>query len=413
MHGTPASLTSPRSRTCHPALLGLAMVLVGLNMRPALSTVGPVLPELVRDVGISATMASTLTTLPVLCLGIFGLIAPASARRLGSERTVLLALVVLAAGIALRILPDVFAQLVAAILAGAGIGVMGAVLPAVIKRDFPGSTALMTGVYAMALCAGAAAGAGATLPLADLFAGFDAYGRSWALALAFWSLPAVAAMVAWGLLVPNMPSTARQREVRPVRGLWRDGLAWQVTLFMGLQSSLAYIVLAWLVVILRERGVEPVMAGLVVSCSVMVQVFSSLAAPVAARRLRRQSGPAVALLACTMAGMLGCMVAPLWSLWGWALLLGIGQGGCFALALLIIVLRSPNPDVATQLSSMAQSVGYALAAAGPMLMGVLHDLSGGWTEAAVLVVVLSLAAALFGFGAGRDRHVLEPQVSKR
>lgn len=163
----------------HAFFGGLALVLVALNLRPASSSVAPVLAELVRDTGISATMASALTTLPVLCLGIFGLLAPGLARRFGSERVILLTLVMLAGGIGLRAVPVFSAHVLAAVMAGAGIGMIGSLLPGIVKRDFPKNPALMTGIYTMGLCAGAAAGAGATLPLAH------AFGDSWALALGF------------------------------------------------------------------------------------------------------------------------------------------------------------------------------------------------------------------------------------
>ncbi len=392
---------SPPSR--HPLLLGVALVLVALNLRPALSSVAPILAELVRDTGLSATMASALTTLPVLCLGVFGLLAPGLARRHGSERVVLLTLLVLAAGIGLRAVPAFSTQALGAVAAGAGIGIIGALLPGIVKRDFPDHPALMTGVYTMGLCAGAALAAGATLPLAHALHG------SWSLALACWALPALAAAVIWAVLAPSPAAHAVRRAARPAGGLWRDRLAWQVTLFMGLQSSLAYIVFGWLAVILRDRGVEPVTAGLVVSASIMVQVGSSLVAPILATRSRQQSVAVLVVLGCTLAGLLGCLFAPLWSLWGWSALLGVGQGGSFAIALTIIVLRSGDSHIAAQLSGMAQSVGYALASLGPLAAGLLHDRTGGWGAAGVLVVAITLAAALFGVAAGRDRQVLETE----
>ncbi|WP_448207595.1 CynX/NimT family MFS transporter [Azospirillum sp. sgz302134] len=395
----------------HPVLLGLALVLVALNLRPALSSVAPVLAELVRDTGISATMASALTTLPVLCLGLFGVLAPGLARRHGSERVILLTLVGLAAGIGLRAVPGYPAQILAAIVAGAGIGIIGTLLPGIVKRDFPNKPALMTGVYTMGLCAGAAFAAGATLPLARLFEGSASGGlwKSWSLALASWAVPALVAAVVWAVLAPPGGGHKAKAGAQPAGRLWRDRLAWQVTLFMGLQSSLAYITMGWLVVILRDRGVEPVAAGLAVSASIMVQVAASLAAPILATRSRQQSVAVLVVLGFTLVGMMGCMFAPLWTLWGWAVALGIGQGGVFAIALTIIVLRAGDPHVATQLSGMAQSVGYAIASLGPMLAGLLHDWSGGWGSAGALFAAITLAAALFGAAAGRDRHVLEMQ----
>lgn len=394
---------APTVMSASPGLLGLALVLVAFNLRPALSSVAPVLAELVRDTGITATMASVLTTLPVLCLGIFGLLAPGLARRHGGERVVLVTMLVLAAGIGLRAVPDFAAQVAAAIAAGAGIGVIGALLPGIVKRDFPNHPALMTGVYSMGLCAGASAAAGATLPLAHLFGG------SWSLALGFWAVPALVGAAAWGALAlsgpaggPRPPSSSSAADGR----LWSDRLAWQVTLFMGLQSSLAYIVFGWLAVMLRDRGVAPVTAGLEVSVSILAQVAAALIAPVLATRRPSQSLAVAIVLSMSLAGMMGLLYAPLGTLWGWAVLLGIGQGGTFALALTVIVLRAGDPHTAARLSSMAQSVGYALAALGPLASGLLHDWTHGWTAVGILFAAITAAATGFGVAAGRNRHVL-------
>lgn len=381
-------------------LVGAALVLVALNLRPALSSLGPILPEVIRDTGVSAFGASILTTAPVLCLGLAGFLAPRLARRLGTERAIALFLLVLAAGTALRGLGAFPGLLAGSIVAGLGIGVIGVLLPGLVKRDFPTHASLMTGVYTMALCAGAAGAAGSTVPLQAAFDG------SWAAALAAWALPAVVAALVWFPLADRSGRGSARPPTLPVLGLWRDPLAWQVTFYMGLQSAVAYMVFGWLAPILRDRGLDPVMAGLVVSCSIMVQIPAALAAPLLAARRPSQSLAAVVLMGSTLAGILGFFHAPLGSVWVWAVLLGIGQGGNFALALTIIVLRSKDSHVAAYLSGMAQSVGYTLAACGPLGVGLLHDWAGGWQAVGLLFVGVCLVAALFGIAAGRDRHVL-------
>ena len=395
----PDAAASPDITSAHfPLLLAASLVMVALNLRPALSSLAPVLGDVMRDTGMSSSAAGILTTVPVLCLGLFGVIAPRLAQRFGVERTIFAVLLLLAGGIALRGIGSFAGLFAGAILSGAGIGIIGVLLPALVKRDFPRQASLMTGVYTMALCAGAAAAAGLTVPLER------ALGGMWTGALALWALPAVAAAVIW---LPQL--RGRQTVVGQggftVRGLWRDPLAWQVTLFMGSQSSLAYIVLGWLAPMLRDRGLDPAMAGLVVSGSVMVQVVAALAAPLLATRGPSQSFVAVMMVACGLVGMLGCGYAPLGSLWIWAVILGIGQGGAFAVALTLIVLRSPDSRVASHLSGMAQSVGYTLAATGPFAVGLLHGWAGDWHAANLLFVVMAIVAAIFGFFAGRPRHV--------
>ncbi|MBK5003508.1 CynX/NimT family MFS transporter [Pseudomonas sp. S32] len=383
--------------TPRPWLLLLGLVLVALNLRPALSSMAPVLGQVSDGLGLSAAQAGLLTTLPVLCLGLFAPLAPVLARRLGSERVVLVILVTLALGIVLRSTLGVTGLFMGSLVAGASIGIIGVLLPGIVKRDFPQHAGTLTGVYTMALCLGAAMAAGATVPLAQYF------DNSWALGLGFWMLPALVAMLVW---LPQARQGHGQHKVAyRVRGLWRDPLAWQVTLYMGLQSSLAYIVFGWLPSILIGRGLSPTQAGLVLSGSVIVQLASSLAAPWLATRGKDQRLAIVLVMLVTLCGLFGCLYAPLSGLWGWAVVLGLGQGGTFALALTLIVLRSRDAHVAANLSSMAQGVGYTLASMGPFAVGLVHDLTGGWAALGWVFAIIGLGAIVFGLGAGRALHV--------
>ena len=376
-------------------LLGASLILIAFNLRPVFSSLSAVLPEVMATLGLSSGGASLLTTLPVLCLGLFAPAAPWLARRVGIERAILLVLVTLAAGTALRGVADARALAAGSVLAGASIAVVNVLLPGLVKRDFPEAAALMTGLYTMALCGGAAVGAGITVPLAASFGG------SWPLALASWAMPAALVAVLWAPQAPFRPMK-RPAGTRGWQGLWRDPLAWQVTLFMGLQSALAYSVFGWLAPILRARGLDPVSAGLVVSLSVVFQTVSCLVAPPIAVKGRDQRLVNVGIVGLAVAGLLGCLFAPLPTVWFWAAIQGMGQGSLIAVALTVIVLRSPDVHTAARLSSMAQGVGYVLAATGPLLVGLIRDWAGGFAAAGGLFVALGLGAALAGFGAGRN-----------
>ena len=387
----------PPTRLPRPWLLLLGLVLVALNLRPALSSMSPVLGDVSRSLGLSGSQAGLLTTLPVLCLGLFAPLAPMLARRFGSERVILGILLCLAGGIALRSAFGSVGLFAGSLIAGASIGVIGVLLPGIVKRDFPAHAGTLMGIYTMALCLGAALAAGATVPLSHYF------DDDWALGLGFWLLPAVLAALCW------LPQARQGHGVHHVafrvRGLWRDPLAWQVTLYMGLQSSLAYIVFGWLPSILIGRGLSPTEAGLVLSGSVIVQLISALAAPMLATRGKDQRLAIVVVMVLTLAGLFGCLYAPLGGLWGWAVVLGIGQGGTFALALTLIVLRSRDAHVAANLSSMAQGVGYTLASLGPFAVGLVHDVTGGWNAVGWIFAVLGVGALVFGLKAGRTAHV--------
>ncbi|UZE26547.1 CynX/NimT family MFS transporter [Pseudomonas sp. B21-056] len=380
-----------------PWLLLLGLILVALNLRPALSSMAPLLSEVSKSLGLSAAQAGLLTTLPVLCLGLFAPLAPVLARRFGAERVVLGILLTLAGAIVLRSSFGQVGLFAGSVLAGASIGVIGVLLPGIVKRDFARQAGAMTGVYTMALCLGAAMAAGATVPLSEQL------NHSWALGLGFWAVPALLAVVFW------LPQTGRKQGAHQaayrVRGLLRDPLAWQVTLYMGLQSSLAYIVFGWLPSILIGRGLTPTQAGLVLSGSVIVQLISSLAAPWLATRGKDQRPAIVIVMLMTLAGLFGCLYAPLDGLWGWAILLGLGQGATFSLALTLIVLRSRDAHVAANLSSMAQGFGYTLASLGPFAVGVVHDWTGGWQALGWIFGLIGLGAIIAGIGAGRALYV--------
>jgi MFS transporter, CP family, cyanate transporter len=377
---------------------GLSLVLIAFNLRPVFSSASAILPEIIEQTGLSSLGAGVLTTLPVVCLGLFAPLAPKLAQRIGAERTLLAVLVLLAFGTALRGFGSLALLFAGTALAGACIAVGNVLLPGLVKRDFASRTGMMTGLYTMALCAGAASAAGLTVPLKH------ALGDSWSLALGAWALPALLVALIW---FPH----AFFRKVRTkhagfrVEGLWRDRLAWQVTLFMGLQSSLAYCVFGWLSPILRERGLDGVTAGLVVSVSVMAQVFACLVVPSIAVRCRNQQFLNVGLVALAVIGLLGFLFTPISTVWLWAIVQGLGQGGLIAIAMTIIVLRSPNAHVASHLSGMAQCIGYILAATGPLLVGLVHSLTGSFAATAALFLALGAGAAIFGWGAGRSVHV--------
>ncbi|PHX44798.1 MFS transporter [Pseudomonas sp. NZIPFR-PS2] len=343
-----------------PWLLLLGLVLVALNLRPALSSLSPLLSEVSSSLGLSAARAGLLTTLPVLCLGLFAPLAPI-------------------------------------LIAGASIGIIGVLLPGIVKRDFAKQAGTMTGVYTMALCLGAALAAGASVPLSDYF------GHRWSIGLGFWMLPALLAALCW---LPQIGHKhGAHRVAYRVKGLLRDPLAWQVTLYMGLQSSLAYIVFGWVPSILIDRGLSATDAGLALSGSIIVQLLSALTAPWLATRGKDQRLAIVVVMLLTLGGLMGCLYAPLDGLWGWAILLGLGQGGTFSLALTLIVLRSRDAHVAANLSGMAQGIGYTLASLGPLAVGLIHDWTGGWAATGWVFAVIGLGAIVAGLGAGRAKYV--------
>jgi CP family cyanate transporter-like MFS transporter len=378
--------------------LGAAVVAISLNQRPALVAVGPLTPQLRADTGLGATATSMLTTVPLICFGVFALAAPPLGRRWGIDRTIAAALVVLLAGIGLRVVPTVPALFAGSAVAGIGIAVTNVLLPAVIKRDYPHRTGLMMGVYSLCLNGGAALAAAASVPLGSLL------NVDWRIALASWGALVVVGLLLWlpRLRVPH-DHTATPPPI-PIP-LWRTPLAWAVALYMALQSLVYYALIAWLPTILTDAGMTEARAGATASIMSVAGTISSLIIPIlAARRPSQRPFVWVSVLGFAF-GLIGLLTAPLQGVWLWVTLLGIGQGAGIGLALTLFVLRTRTAGAAAQLSGMAQTVGYLLAAAGPLLAGALHDVTHGWTATLVALLVALIAMAAAGWLAGAHRYV--------
>jgi CP family cyanate transporter-like MFS transporter len=376
----------------------LALFLVGINLRPALSSVAPVLTAIRDGTGLSSAGAGLLTTLPVLCFGLFAPLAPRLASRFGPERVVLFGLLLLATAIGARVLFGAAGLFFGALVVGASIGVIMVLLPGIIKREMPRRASSMMGIYSMALCLGAAASAGLTVPLQQLG------GDSWRFALAFWLVPALIAAALWWPQIrraDRQGGASRQR----VHGLWSNPLAWQVTAFMGLQSAQAYCVFGWLPTILIDRGMTPLAGGGMLSLSIAMQLTTALSGPWLASFGRDQRAAIAVMMILTLIGFAGCIYGDIGMLWLWAIVLGLGQGGAFSIGMALIVLRAPNAAVAASLSGMVQGVGYTGAALGPLIFGLLHDFSHDWYAATLFFSLVGIAGLIAGLAAGRKLYV--------
>jgi MFS transporter, CP family, cyanate transporter len=378
-------------------LLAVGIVLTGLNLRIAVASVPPILDELRRDLGLSATEAGLLTAAPVLCFGALAPVAPALARRVGAERVLLLALLPIIVGVLGRAAGSTLALFAGTLLAGAGVAAANVIVPSVVKGRFARRVGAVTGAYVATLTAGAALAAGLTVPL-ERWLGWEA-------ALALWALPAAAAVVVVGAgVLPDRGSLTARGGVGDVRGLLRDALAWQVTLYMGLQSLVFYAGLAWLPSILRDNGYGAAAAGTLLALFAVGGIPASLAVPALATRMRDQRLLAAAVAGLEAVALLGLLLAP-GSAIAWVTLFALGQGGAFSLALTLMVLRAPDPGRGAELSGMAQAIGYSLAAVGPLAIGVLYDWSGGWDLPLAALVAVTAPLLAVGWAAGRSRTV--------
>lgn len=375
------------------------MFVVGLNLRPAMSSVAPLLSRLQETAGLSPASAGVLTTLPVLFLGLSAPLAPLLAKQLGSERALSSALLLLTCGLILRGMPVPGALFIGSAMAGSAIGLAGTLLPALVKRELPHSADLLTGLYTMALCFGGALGAGLSVPLMQWLG-------SWQLSLMSWSLLALVALALWVISMPTAQHTPlKPRSSASLAQLMRKPLTWHVMLFMGIQSSMAYIVFGWLPTLLVYRGYDEAAAGWTMAISIMCQLVSALGAPWLARLTHDQRPALLLVLFSTALGLWMLLIAPLIWKWPGAVLLGIGQGGSFSLALSLLVLRTANSRLAGQLSGLVQGGGYTLAALGPFGVGLMLQSGAELAHIAWLLILLITFCCGFALLAGRNRQL--------
>lgn len=394
-----ANEIGPVAMAAGGALLTVAVVLTALNLRPAITSVGPMLPEMRGALGASDTWAGVLTTLPGLCFAGAGLAAPWLSRRIGLARTVSAALLTLVAGLLIRVCDGPLVVLGGTLVATAGIALINVLIPVVIRGSFPTRVGLMTGVYTAALQGGGALGSAATPVLDDALGG-------WRAALGAWSALALLALVAWlvGARALSRPGGGAPAVTTAGRSLLRNRLAWTITLFFGAQSFLAYVVLGWLPEVLIDNGMSETRAGMLLGLISLIAVPVSLILSPLAARQHSQSGWIVALGMLGITGVLGLLLAPTAAPLLWSVLVGLGMS-VFSLALTVIALRARNAEDTVSLSGMVQGFGYLLAGAGPFLFGLLHHVTGGWTVPWLMVLGVYLVQTVTGALAGRGRYV--------
>ena len=385
-------------------VLVLGFVLLAANLRPALTSVAPLIGQIRTDAGISNGVAGMLTGLPLVAFGVLSSIAPWLSRRFGMERVLFASLLVLAAGILVRSAGTIATLFLGTVILGAAIAAGNVLLPSLVKHEFPERTGMMTSVYVTSMAISAAIATGASFPIAE---------RSdvgWRGALALWAILALIAAVAWFPRVRGAdPGNASTGASSGITGLWNSALAWQVTLFMGLQALGYYVVLTWLPEILQEEtGMSAAQAGWMLALAQVVVIPSMFLTPVLADRRPSQYGAVVASVSLSGAGTLGLLLAADTMTTLWVVLLGLGQGACFSLALTLFALRAPDSEHAAALSGMAQTAGYSLAAVGLFLFGILRDATHGWTIPLALLCAVVVCLLITGLGAARDAHFVTP-----
>lgn len=397
--------TGHRQTRLPQVLLIVVIVYVAMNLRPALLSVGPLVDSIRSSLGLSGTELGVLLTLPVLCFGAFAPFAPMLLRWQSAERTILLGLVALVLGILLRSTLGVVGLFAGTLVVGLAISAVMVLLPSIIKRHFPVNAGLMMGLYSTALAGGAAIAAGTTVPL-EAWLNDD-----WRWALAFWAIPAALAVFIWLGQARGGPAFDPNK-VGEIPKLRRNWLAWQVTLFMGMQGAIAYCIFGWLPLILINRGLSAIDAGFVLAGLMGVQLTTSIAGPWIATRGKDQRPTIFVLMVFVFVGFIGLLYGSTRVIYLWSTIFGLGFGGMFSVAMALLVLRSPTPQVAAAISAMSQGIGYVISAAAPLIVGVLHEYTGDWDAVAAFMVFLMAGALWSGLLAGRAKLIEVPATSQ-
>jgi len=351
-----------------------ALFLASINLRPAISSISPLLETIRIDLGMSGSYASLLTSIPVLCMGLFSPAAVKLSGRWGIERVVAVSLLLIGVGTALRMVAaSSWLMLVTSFVAGVGIAITGPLLSGFIKRHFASRASSMVGIYSMALVLGAALSAGLSVPFQH------AMHDSWRGSLALWALFALAALPVWLVLARREKpplQTTRAVSSAQTRIPWGNKRAWLLTVFFGMMATLFYSITAWLAPAVESMGYDKTVAGVVLTLFTFIQIPVSLLLPFLTQRFPKRL---YWLLGCAMLELTGCILFMLnGSPWLVAVLLGVGAGGLFPMALMLPLEETGNPEAASAWSAMNQSGGYIIGAFGPLFVGWLHDATGSF-----------------------------------
>lgn len=393
MHTATTVRTGPQT-----TLLLASLFVVATCLRPALTSVGAVLERIGDSTGLSEPALGLLGALPLLGFAVVSPMVHGPAARWGVDRLVLVAMAVLCAGLVVRSLPPIAALWIGSVMIGASLAVGNVLVPAIIRRDQPTRIPLLTGINTAVMNTSAALAAGLAVPLSLALGG-------WRPALALWAVLAALAFVVWAVRMHRVPAPdpvgrASQGSNESESSVWGSAKAWQVTLFMGLQSTTFFTLINWLPTVETSRGVSPTTAGWHLFAFQVAGIFAGLAVTALMGRRAEQRPACLVVSVGMVVAMAGLVWAPGWSLW-WILLAGASTGGAIVVALALIALRGGGHQRTVRLSGMAQCVGYLLAATGPVAAGVLGRMTGVWEPVLLLVGAIALLQASVSLFAGR------------
>lgn len=385
-------------------MLVMGVILAAFNLRPGITSVGPLVNDIQTDLHLAHWSAGLLTSLPLIAFAVMSPIVPAIANRLSNGWTLITGLILIIVGLFVRTTPILFLLFIGTFLVGVGIAILNVILPVIVKDKFPHKFALMTSVYTTSMSGIAALASGLSVPLAN------GLNLGWRNSLLVWAIPAVIAIVVWVILLRldqnERPQKIQLDKQEKTTNLWNSSLAWQIALFMGLQSFLFYVTITWLPDILHSKGLSFETAGWLLSITQIIGLPANFFVPIIAEKFDSQKKVALGICSTSIIGFTILLFSTSYLFIIISIVFfGLGLGGTFSLALAFIGMRAKDAKQSAQLSGMAQSIGYIFAAVGPILIGSLFDMTNMWTVPIVTIIIVGILTAFFGSRAGENRYV--------
>lgn len=380
-------------------LLLLGIIMIATNLRAPITSVGPLVGTITNSLNLTGAQAGLITTLPLIAFAIISPIAPKLARKFGTETTILGSLILIILGLGIRYLPSIPTLFLGTAILVCGIAVGNVLIPSIVKQEFQNQSGLVTGIYSVSMNLTGAIASGVSIPL------IEKLGWTWNQAFSLWIILAALALLAWLPQLKNKKATPDVNVVDTNNSIWHSSLAWSVSLFMGIQSFIFYVLVAWLPEMLISQGIPSSKSGGMLSLLQLTLLPTTFIIPIIAEKRPNQKSLVVISFELFTLGISGLMFSSLAVISLSIIAIGIAGGIAFSLSMMFFNLRTSTPKEAADLSGMAQSIGYILAAVGPFLFGLLHDLTNNWQSSLFLLIGMTIILLFVGLNAGSSKKV--------
>lgn len=383
-------------------LLFIGILLIGANLRAPITSIGVALPDIKTDLAMSNSAVSVITVVPLLAFSVISLFAARTSNKMGLEKTIFLALCLIFIGVLVRSITDISWLYIGTVLIGIGIGFGNVLAPAMIKAKFPLHIGIMTGYYTVVM---------------NVFGGLSSYGTAplvkafnYNIAISVIGIITLITIIIWSFQLKGTQETATALPRKSVN-VWKSPLAWQITILMGGQSLIFYSLINWLPAYLSHSGMTINEAGAYLSIMQIAIIPFTFITPIFATKMKSQFFLTFITGICFIVGVTIMLVAPHLAIIS-TILIGVAGGLAFGLVNTFFSLRTEHIQTSAKLSGMAQAVGYLVAAVGPLLFGILHDMTGKWTASLSILLITAIVITLFGSQAGRKRTIEQSSTIK-